>query len=81
MHQLIRKALYNNHWLWFHVFAGGVLAKILQFWFDAQPTLLIILALGIIYEVYQWITREQRNFPDSVADVLGAFFMAATVVA
>lgn len=79
MHLLFEKAIYNNRWLWFHILAGGILAKVFHYFFDAQKSIVIVLILAIIYEIYQWISGEHRNFLDAIGDVFGAFFMAVIV--
>jgi len=86
MHTLVKYALYDNRWLWFHVLAGGVLAKIIQA-FGAMPqlTLIIIGALAFAYEIYQWITKDtvapkERAILDGFADIAGAWLMALVVV-
>jgi len=86
MHTLVKYALYDNHWLWFHILAGGVLAKIgMALGLGQQLTLIIIGVIAILYEIYQWITgdivvNEQRAILDGFADIAGAWLMALVVV-
>jgi hypothetical protein len=85
MHYLVENALYKNHWLWFHIIAGGVIAKALTlFGVGAQLTLIIVGILAVAWEIYEWFTHrlddKRRAIVDAWADIAGAWLMALVVV-
>jgi len=80
MWNFIKEMFYNNRWLWVHMLAGMLAAKWLGHYFVWQSVLSAVFVLAVLYEVYQWATEQQRNFPDSLADVLMAVISAAIVV-
>lgn len=85
MHYLMENALYRNHWLFIHIFLGGLFAKILTiFGLGPQVTLIIVGIVAVLYEIYQWffdrLDDKKRMIVDSYADIAGAWLMALIVV-
>jgi len=80
MWNFIREMFYNNRWLWVHMLGGMLAAKWLHHYFVWHSVLSAVFVLAVLYEIWQWLTDEQRNFPDSLADVLMAVVSAAIVV-
>ena len=81
-------AFLENRWLWFHLFAGGVLAKFLLTKVDPVTTLVLVLVASITWEVLELIVRDveqiygskKRFFMDAAGDIIGGVIMAAVVV-
>ena len=80
MRDFIREMFFNNRYLWVHMLAGALGAKLLHHYFVWHSVLSAVFVLAVVYEVWQWLTDEQRNFPDSLADVLMAVVSAGIVV-
>lgn len=75
MKKFLRNAFYENHWLWFHVLAGGTLAKLIPVW---QVAL-----IALLWEVGEYFLspfgRSEKFFADAFGDVFGAVLMALIV--
>ena len=73
-------AIYNNHWLWFHVYSGAILTLALNKFFkiDATRCVIYVCALAIVWEIgeYFYNLDSYRNIThflnDSTGDILGA---------
>ena len=85
MNSFFKYAVYRNRYLWFHILAGGFLAKLLfGLWGSEQKVLMFIFFLAVAWEVLEFLTTNvrvvygssRRFFLDAVGDVLGAIFMA-----
>jgi len=80
--------LLHNQYLWFHMLAGAIAAKILLIWFDPHPTVLIVLGSAILWEIFEFITNDiievygskGRWFWDTFFDIIGSFVIALIVV-
>jgi hypothetical protein len=85
---LLNKALLENRWLWFHILAGGMAAKLIHLWFDEYFTFGVVLAAAIGWEVYEGLTSDlsaiygsDENFVyDAVGDIFGAVIMCLIVI-
>lgn len=86
---LIRDGILKNRWLWFHMFAGAFIAKLLQFFGLSDKSILSIIFFGaILWEILELFTTDidkvygnhRRFFLDSVCDVFGALIMALIVI-
>jgi len=81
-------AFLENRWLWFHLLAGGILAKFLLAYLDSTTTLALIVVASFAWEVVELVTRnveqiygsKKRFFMDAAGDIIGAVVMAAVVV-
>lgn len=77
-----------NKYLWFHILGGGILTKIALIWFSAQVSILVVLGVAILWEVFEFITDDvekiygskKRFYLDSLQDIGGAFLMSIVVV-
>ena len=90
MIDILKKLLYwgfnGNSWAWFHILAGGLLAKFFGFW------VVVILAFG--WELVEFFLESggsldkckktygsvERWVYDCVGDIIGAIVCAAIVV-
>ena len=90
MISILKKLLYwgfnSNSWAWFHILAGGLLAKLFGFW------IVVILALG--WEIVEFFLESGGSFEkckktygsierwayDSIGDIIGAIACAGIVV-
>jgi len=89
MNKLFRYAIYDNKWLWFHILAGGVLAKLVMlFNCGQQLAVIIVLLLAVGWEILEYISNDvgqiygskERFFLDAFGDIFGAFLSAILVV-
>jgi len=90
--KLIKWGLNGNTWVWFHILGGGILARVLMIWFSDIQTLLIVSAVALLWEVFEFFLDGgiegmihiygsfDRWFWDSVGDVLGTIFCAFLIV-
>ena len=91
---MFKQAIFNNQWLFFHLFAAAIGAKI-GLWFfrkilkrynEKQLTVIIILILAIGWEVLEYslgiqaYSNFKHFFLDACGDVIGAVIMAIIVV-
>ena len=60
--------------------AGMLAAKWLNHYFVWHSVVAAVFVGAVLYEVYQWATEQQQNFPDALADVLMAVVSAGIVV-
>ena len=84
--------LMGNVWAWFHIFFGGLGAKLFSFYFDVGYTLLIVFVITILWEVFEFIKGGgkqgminiygslERWAYDSAGDIIGANLMSVIVV-
>lgn len=87
---LIRWMFFENVWLWLHIFAGGVVARLLLWWGIWQPVTAILIVFGfavwweLLELVYGNIKEKYGSrthfFADAAGDILGAVAMAVIVV-
>ena len=82
----------GNVWAWFHILGGAVGAKIFLLYLDKWNALLLVFAITILWEVFEFIKDGgkagmiriygslERWFYDSLGDVIGANFVAWVVV-
>ena len=81
-------AIFGNEWLWFHILAGGVLARLGLLLLDQAQTMLAVLLLAIGWEVYEYLTDDiikvygsvERFLYDAGGDIVGALLCALIVV-
>ena len=85
----VRWAIFDNKWLWFHMLAGAVAARLAtSAGFEAPSNLLWVGGLGFLWEVAEYflvdIEKEygskKRFFADAVGDFAGAFLTALLVI-
>lgn len=87
--EFFRHGVLTNVWLWFHMLFGGIFAyfcKIANM--DCYTSLLSLLLLAILWEVYEYISDNVENvyggierfLYDSIGDVIGAMIIAALVL-
>ena len=79
MHKLYKEAIYDNRFLWAHILLGGLLCKLGLLFLLPQQAISLVLSVAILYELFQWLSGEHRNFLDAVGDIFGAFIMAIIV--
>ena len=80
--------LLKNQWLWFHMLAGAIAAKILLIWLDPHPVVLIVTGCAVAWEVFEYFITDvekvygnkKRWFFDTFFDIVGALIMALIVV-
>jgi len=78
--EFINLAFVQNRWLWFHMLAGGILAKFLPLW--------AIFAITVSWEIIEYLTTDvnkiygsfNRFFLDSMGDIFGALMIAIIVL-
>ena len=78
----------KNTWLWFHILGGGVLTKIFLIWFTGQVTVLLVLAIAVLWEVFEFIKDDvnkiygsrKRFYLDAIQDIAGAVIMGLVIV-
>ena len=85
MHPLFKEMIYTNYWLWSHIMLGGILAKLLLYFFKnkewrGQATVSCVLGIAIAFEVFEYFFLTPAGILDSVGDILGAVLMALIVV-
>jgi hypothetical protein len=86
--KFIKWGFNGNVWSWFHILGGGVLARILIIWLDPGRTLLWVLIIALLWEVFEWYAEDQeevygsveRFWWDAAGDVIGAVACAVLVV-
>ena len=81
-----------NVWAFFHIFFGGLGAKLFNIYLDKWETMILVFIITILWEVYEFIKHGGkagmikiygsliRWFYDSLGDVVGANLMALVVV-
>ena len=92
MIEFIREMTVGNVWLWFHILAGGILAKIASWYWGkryvgmTRPIITVFLAAlsWEIFELYYWGYANYSGGvmgwrADSLGDILGAVLMALVV--
>ena len=84
-HPVFRDMVYDNVWLWSHIILGGIVAKILLYFFRREKwrkllTVVGVLTLGIVFEVFEYLFLTPVGIFDSGGDVAGAVIMALIVV-
>jgi len=90
--KLLEYGFLQNRWLWFHMLAAGVIAKLLLA-FKVAPNHVfgVVLALAALWELVEWSKEYTEGFPsygndssrfflDAVGDVVGALFITFIVV-
>ena len=89
MHPLFKYCIYQNKWLWFHILAGGILAKLaLAFFKNGQIAMEIVLLSAILWEIFEYFKdnvgkiygSKKHFFLDSLGDIAGAVIMAIIIV-
>lgn len=88
--QFLKWAFLQNVWLWFHIFAAGLAAKVLVQFIPARGVLTIVLVAAVLWELgellYHAVTEMnpyisfEQFLSDAFGDVMGAFLMALIVV-
>ncbi len=84
----LQYAFIQNKWLWFHILAGGILAKIFLNWVDSYSTVILIGVVALAWEVREFVTKDveeiyeskKRFFMDAAGDIIGAVVMALIVI-
>jgi hypothetical protein len=87
--RLLEWGFKGNTWVWFHILAGAVGAKVLNVWLSDAAVVYGILVSAIAWEVFEFKSDNiskiygstERWFYDSLGDVLGAVVAALIVVA
>jgi hypothetical protein len=87
--RLLEWGFKGNTWVWFHILAGAVGAKVANVWLNGWWAVLIVLLGAIVWEIYEYnicdiekvYGSRIRWFYDSLGDVLGAVVAALIVVA
>jgi hypothetical protein len=77
-----------NKWLWFHILGGGILTKLFLIWFTAQTSVLLVLLVAVLWEVYEALKDDvekiygtkKRFYKDALQDIAGALIMSLVVV-
>ncbi len=89
MNSLFKYAVYQNRWLWFHIIAGGFLARlIVHFFHNGQLAVDVVLGLAIVWEIFEYFKDDvekiygskKRFFLDALGDIAGAVVMAIIMV-
>ena len=80
----------RNQWLWFHIFAGGIAAKILSYLqiVNAIEIIAFIFVAAVTWEFIEFFTSPivfiygsyKRFVQDSLGDIIGAVFCAILVL-
>ena len=82
----------GNVWVWFHILAGGIGAKLALFWFNKVEACLVILFLALGWEVIEYFIDGgkagmikiygslERWVYDCLGDVIGAVIISIVVV-
>ncbi|GAB4375307.1 MAG: hypothetical protein Kow0042_20610 [Calditrichia bacterium] len=84
----LKYSIIQNRWLWVHIVAGGVLAKILLNWFPPLIAILIVVLLAMSWELLEFSISDiqeqygskERFWWDAFGDVLGSAVMGAIVL-
>ena len=84
----LRYAFLENRWVWFHILAGALLAKIILMGMPDYKAVFYVFLAALGWEFIEFaITDIERNygnekrfFLDAVGDVLGAVMAALIVV-
>ena len=79
--------IYNNHWLWFHVYEGAVLTVALNKVLDVPPmtATIYVISLAIAWEVFEYFNdleayRNTTHFLyDGMGDIAGAGIASVSV--
>ncbi|NOY60446.1 MAG: hypothetical protein GXO75_16160 [Calditrichaeota bacterium] len=88
MKTFFKYAFLQNRWLWFHILAGGALAKISLQYLLARDAVAVVVALAIFWEIMESLRPDiekiygsyLRFFYDAVGDIVGAVAMALIVI-
>ena len=89
--KILKWMFMKNTWLWFHILAGGIGAKIgLALNLFPQNIVVLVFCIATAWELIEWIVQNDqmekiygsysRAMFDSFGDILGAVLMAAVVV-
>jgi len=94
--KLIEYGFCKNYWVWFHILAGGILARIFQLFVQNDWTVFFFVAIvAIVWEGYEFAIEYKRSLKkvveiygskekylyDCIGDVLGALICAGLVLA
>ena len=89
MIEFLKEMTVRNRWLWFHILAGGTLAKFFIIFDTSFNAILGVAVIAIMWEAFEALILKDINnysggtmgwFADSLGDVLGAVLMALVVV-
>jgi len=86
--KLLKWGFNSNYWIWFHILAGGILAKLINIFLNNWLSVLIVSIIAIIWEIYEYFKDDvvkiygsiERFWYDAIGDVLGAIACAILVV-
>ena len=94
--EMIRKlwnwGFMDNCWVWFHILASGIGAKVFLQFTDKWNALLFVFLITILWEVFEFVidggkqgmidiyVSLERWMYDSAGDILGANLMALIVI-
>lgn len=87
--KFLNKAFLENKWLWVHIFAGAIGAKIIIILFDGYWVVETILFLSIAWEILEFfavniddIYGSFKYFVyDAIGDIVGAAAITLVVIA
>jgi hypothetical protein len=90
--KLLEWGFKHNVWVWFHMGAGAIGAKIFIQYLDKQESLLILLVLASVWEVIEFVWdggikgmikiygSVERWLYDAAGDIIGAMLMGLIIV-
>lgn len=78
----------KNVWLWFHILAGGIGAKLFNLFLSPNHSVGLVLVIAMLWEVFEYVKDDVKAiygskkafFIDAIQDVAGALIMAVVVV-
>jgi len=88
--KLLRWGFCSNYWIWFHILAAGIFAKIINIWLCNLSTIFLIFVGAVSWEVIEYIKDGdqiiniygsiERWIYDCFGDIIGAVVCAVIVV-
>ena len=92
--KLLHWGFCGNYWGWFHLLAGGSIAKFANIWISGLISILIVLVVALIWECVEFFIECKGSFEivkkiygsvekwiyDSIGDVILAVLCAILVV-
>jgi len=93
MIKFIKTAFCSNYWIWFHILAGGLIAKLLFVFttFTKVDIIVVVLGMALIWESIEYFIELNTNVEkvygskehwiyDTIGDVLGALMCTLIVI-
>jgi len=89
MIDFIKEMTVGNRWLWFHILAGGFVAKVIYLIPVDWNPVVFVACLAVAWEIFELYKDGYKGysggakgwFADTLGDILGAVLMAWVVVA